>query len=73
MIKEQILSGSEPDTTNNRMELLAAIKGIQALPNNSTIKTTITTDSKYVKDGINLWITNWKKVSKLIFEFLKNF
>ncbi|MDM7861053.1 ribonuclease HI [Alteromonas sp. ASW11-36] len=46
-------------TTNNRMELLATIKGLEALT--QACKVTLTTDSQYVKNGINQWIHNWKK------------
>ena len=53
------LKGSEPDTTNNRMELLAAIEGLKAL--NRDVSVNLYTDSKYVKQGITLWIINWKK------------
>lgn len=53
------LYGAENDTTNNRMELLAAIRGLQALKRRSTV--TLTTDSQYVRQGITLWIHNWKK------------
>ena len=49
----------DPQTTNNRMELLAAIKGIKETPDNSEVL--LYTDSKYVKDGITSWITKWKK------------
>tara|TARA_B100000212_G_C27287779_1_gene495910 strand:+ start:129 stop:569 length:441 start_codon:yes stop_codon:yes gene_type:complete len=52
-------NGSENDTTNNRMELKAAIEGIKLVANESTL--TLYTDSKYVKDGITSWIENWKK------------
>ena len=57
--REKLISGAEHDTTNNRMELKAAIMGIR----NSDLTTEITiyTDSKYVKDGITNWITSWKK------------
>ncbi len=57
--KEKKLYGGEGDTTNNRMELMAAIKGLQALNRSAVI--TITTDSKYVMQGITEWIVNWKK------------
>ncbi|VAW98678.1 Ribonuclease HI [hydrothermal vent metagenome] len=57
--KEKKLYGGESDTTNNRMELMAAIKGLQAL--NRSAKITVTTDSKYVMQGITEWIVNWKK------------
>ena len=52
-------SGFEKDTTNNRMELLAAIKALEFL--NDCIKFSIITDSKYLKLGITTWIFNWKK------------
>lgn len=53
------LSGSEPHTTNNRMELTAAIKGLEALKSQCEVR--ITTDSQYVKNGIMSWIQNWKR------------
>lgn len=53
------LSEGFKTTTNNRMEMLAVIKGLQAL--NQRCKVDITTDSTYVKDGITKWIFNWKK------------
>ena len=53
------LFGGEKLTTNNRMELTAAIKAIKTFEKKSTI--TLITDSKYVKDGIQSWIQNWKK------------
>ena len=55
---EKELTGGELATTNNRMELLAAIEALKSLPDCSTV--TLTTDSTYVKDGITSWITNWK-------------
>ncbi len=57
--KEKSLFGGEAETTNNRMELTAAIKGLQALTRASNI--TLTTDSKYVLQGITEWLVNWKK------------
>jgi ribonuclease HI len=51
-------SGYEAQTTNNRMEILGAIKALEALPQGCTV--TLFTDSKYLKDGITLWIKNWK-------------
>ena len=53
------LSGGEAETTNNRMELMAAIQGLEALKRPGRV--TLTTDSTYVKDGITKWIFNWKK------------
>ena len=51
--------GGEKITTNNQMELMAAIQGLKAL--NEKCIVNLTTDSKYVMDGINSWIINWKK------------
>ena len=53
------LHGGEPDTTNNRMELTAAIEALNALKGPSTIA--LHTDSKYVMHGITDWMHNWKK------------
>ncbi|MEE2735683.1 MAG: ribonuclease HI [Pseudomonadota bacterium] len=55
---EKELWGGEHNTTNNRMELTAAIEGLKALKRGSLV--TLTTDSKYVRNGITQWITNWK-------------
>jgi ribonuclease HI len=55
---EKELSGGEAETTNNRMELMAAIKALEALKKPSTVK--LYTDSTYVKDGITEWIHGWK-------------
>ena len=55
---EKELWGGEHNTTNNRMELTAAIEGLKALKRGSPV--TLTTDSKYVRNGITQWITNWK-------------
>tara|TARA_B100001027_G_scaffold102143_1_gene70221 strand:+ start:18 stop:449 length:432 start_codon:yes stop_codon:yes gene_type:complete len=51
--------GGEKNTTNNKMELKAAIEGLAALKEKCKVE--VTTDSKYVMDGITLWIDNWKK------------
>ncbi|MBS1302221.1 ribonuclease HI [Loktanella sp. SALINAS62] len=59
VIKEKELSGGEAQTTNNQMELLAAISALESLTKRSAI--TIVTDSSYVKDGITSWIFGWKK------------
>lgn len=56
---EKTLHGGEVMSTNNRMELTAVIKGLQAL--NKTCDVVITTDSKYVLTGITEWMENWKK------------
>lgn len=53
------LSGGEKDTTNNRMELMAAIAALEALKRPCEVQ--LTTDSQYVKNGITAWIFNWKK------------
>ena len=59
IVKERELSGGDPETTNNRMELLAAINALEALERPSTI--TVVTDSAYVKGGITQWMFGWKK------------
>ena len=59
IIKERELSGGEADTTNNRMELMAAITALETLRQASTI--TIVTDSAYVKNGVSQWIHGWKR------------
>lgn len=56
---EKELKGGEPDTTNNRMELMAAIMSLESLKRPMTVK--LTTDSVYVKNGITQWIHGWKK------------
>ncbi len=56
---EKHLNGAQANTTNNRMELLAAIKGLEASSKGSNV--IITTDSQYVKLGITEWLTGWKK------------
>jgi ribonuclease HI len=57
--KERELSGGEPDTTNNRMELMAAISALEALKRPCRVR--LHTDSVYVKDGATKWIHGWKK------------
>lgn len=59
VIKERELQGGEPLTTNNRMELLAAISALEALSRPSEL--TIVTDSAYVKNGVTEWIHAWKR------------
>jgi ribonuclease HI len=59
VVKERTLSGGEPDTTNNRMELMAAIMALETLSRPATI--VITTDSAYVKNGVTGWIHGWKR------------
>ena len=51
--------GSEPQTTNNRMELMAAIEGLKRLKETCAVE--IVTDSEYVKNGMTKWITGWKR------------
>ena len=57
--KQRELKGGAKETTNNRMELMAAISALEALSRRSAI--TIVTDSVYVKDGVTKWIFGWKK------------
>ena len=59
VVKERTLSGGEALTTNNRMELLAAIHALETLARPSTI--TIVTDSQYVRNGIQSWLHGWKR------------
>ena len=59
LLKSRELSGGEPDTTNNRMELTAAIRALEALDKPSAI--TVVSDSTYVRDGITKWIHGWKR------------
>jgi ribonuclease HI len=56
---QKTLYGGEPQTTNNRMELTAAIRGLEALK--KPAKVILTTDSEYVMKGIREWMPNWKK------------
>jgi ribonuclease HI len=55
---EKVLSGADPATTNNRMELLAAIEALRALKRPSRVR--ITTDSQYVRQGVTEWVKRWK-------------
>ena len=59
IVKERRLSGGEAETTNNRMELLAAINALEVLQRDVAI--TVTTDSAYVKNGVTNWIHGWKR------------
>lgn len=59
LLREKELSGGEAHTTNNRMELLAAITALETLTRPSRIK--IVTDSQYVKNGVTQWIHGWKR------------
>jgi ribonuclease HI len=56
---EKEIFGGEPDTTNNRMELMAAIQGLMAIKSASRVD--LTSDSEYVRKGITEWLPNWKK------------
>ena len=56
---EKEMYGGEPETTNNRMELMAAIRGLETLT--KPCQVVLTTDSRYVMDGITSWMANWKK------------
>jgi len=56
--RERSLKGAEPRTTNNRMELMAAIEALETLKR--ACEVVLTTDSKYVRDGITQWIDGWK-------------
>ena len=58
VLKERELSGGAPETTNNQMELMAAITALETLDKPTRI--TVVTDSAYVKDGITTWIHGWK-------------
>ncbi|MEX0922072.1 MAG: ribonuclease HI [Rhodovibrionaceae bacterium] len=57
--REKELFGGEAKTTNNRMEMMAAIQALEALKRPSRVE--ITTDSSYLRDGITKWIHGWKK------------
>ncbi|KIQ69168.1 ribonuclease HI [Wenxinia marina] len=59
VVRERELSGGEAQTTNNRMELMAAISALEALDRAAAI--TVVTDSAYVKGGITEWIAGWKR------------
>ncbi len=55
---EKVISGSEADTTNNRMELMGAIGALEALTRSCGVR--ITTDSQYVKQGMEQWLARWQ-------------
>ena len=57
--KEKALYGGEPETTNNRMELMAAIRGLETLKQPCHV--ILTTDSQYLRKGITEWLPNWKQ------------
>ena len=56
---EKLIKGAEADTTNNRMELMAAIQALAALTRSGQVS--LTTDSQYVRQGITSWVTRWKQ------------
>src|SRR5918994_6389315 len=56
---EQIISGGDPATTNNKMEMTAAIKALEALP--SGLPALVHSDSQYVVKGIREWLPSWKR------------
>lgn len=56
---EKELCGGETDTTNNRMELMAVIRALEALKRPSRVR--VTTDSQYVKQGVTAWMERWKR------------
>jgi ribonuclease HI len=58
VVKERELSGGDGNTTNNRMELMAAIAALEAFSRQAEV--TIVTDSSYVKDGITRWVHGWR-------------
>ena len=57
--KETLIHGAEAETTNNRMELQAAVAALQKLKHSCAVS--ITTDSRYLMDGIQQWLPNWKQ------------
>ncbi|MDC0421956.1 ribonuclease HI [Hellea sp.] len=59
--KEKALKGGDPNTTNNRMEMMAAIKAIEAVNETYTGEIILWTDSTYVMKGITEWVHGWKK------------
>ena len=56
---EKMISGAQESTTNNQMELMAAIQGLEQLK--KPVRVTLTTDSQYVRQGITQWIAGWKR------------
>jgi ribonuclease HI len=56
---ERLLSGAEPATTNNRMEMMAAIEALAALKREASVR--LSTDSQYVQRGITEWVPRWKR------------
>ncbi|MBW3563692.1 MAG: ribonuclease HI [Acidobacteria bacterium] len=56
---EKLVSGGDPSTTNNRMELLAVIQGLRSLKRGCSVR--IVTDSRYVMDGMTKWLAGWRR------------
>ena len=56
---EKMISGAQETSTNNQMELMAAIQGLEQLK--KPVRVTLTTDSQYVRQGITKWIAGWKR------------
>ena len=56
---EKMISGAQETSTNNQMELMAAIQGLEQLK--KPVRVTLTTDSQYVREGITKWIAGWKR------------
>ena len=56
--KETVIQGAELETTNNRMELIAAVSALQKLKRSCDVN--LTTDSRYLMDGVTNWLANWK-------------
>lgn len=56
---ELLLKGGDPDTTNNRMELMGAIAALEHIPEGSKVH--VTTDSNYVRQGIETWVKSWQR------------
>lgn len=59
VVKERELNGGEAQTTNNRMELMAAIAALEALDRPATLR--VVTDSAYLRDGVTRWVHGWKR------------
>lgn len=58
-VREKLLSGGEPETTNNRMEMMAAIAGLEAIRRASRVR--LATDSQYLMRGITEWLPRWER------------
>ena len=60
---EELVNGSERHSTNNRMEMTAAIEALKSIPDGTTLD--LYTDSEYLQKGITIWIVSWKKKNRL--------